>query len=142
MGTRPLVETVRDVLVARGDVLEAYVFGSHARGDARPHSDVDVAVYLDATAPSDDPWGADATIAADLMAALRSSRVDVVVLNRAPPLIYHRVLRDGIRVLARDLRATTVREGQALSRACDFLPHLKSIDDALRERLRRGAYGR
>ena len=34
------------------------------------------------------------------MAGLGSNDVDVVVLNRSPPLLYHRVLRDGERLLA------------------------------------------
>jgi len=33
-----------------------------------------------------------------------------------------------LRILARDLRATTTREGRALSRYCDYLPQLDKID--------------
>ena len=55
-----------------------------------------------------------------------------MVLNRAPPLLYHRVLRDGRRILARDLRATTTREGYALSRYCDFVPQLAKMAAARR----------
>jgi hypothetical protein len=68
--------------------------------------------------------------------------VDVVVLNRASPLLYHRVLRDGIRVFARDAPATTTREGRALSRYCDYLPHLRKIDAAHAARIERGRFGR
>ena len=70
------------------------------------------------------------------MSGLGSNAVDVVVLNTAPPLLYHRVLRDGVRVVSRDLRATTVREGRALSRHCDFAPHLAKIDAILGARAR------
>jgi len=42
-----------------------------------------------------------------------------------------RVLRDGVRLFSRDLRATTVREGRALSRHCDFVPQLAKIDAIL-----------
>jgi uncharacterized protein len=126
----------------RGDVLEAYVFGSVARGDAQPHSDLDVAVYLDETAGAEGVFGADAEIAADLMAALGRNDVDVVILNRAPPLLYHRVLRDGRRVLARDLRATTGREGRALSRYCDFVPQLEKMRAAAARRAAAGGFGR
>ena len=62
------------------------------------------------------------------MAALGSNEIDVLVLNQAPPVLYHRVLRDGRRLLARDLRATTTREGYALSRYCDYLPQLAKIE--------------
>ena len=58
--------------------------------------------------------------------------VDVVVLNEAPILLYHRVLHDGVRLFSRDLRATTSRAGQALSRYFDFLPQLDKMDAARR----------
>jgi len=74
--------------------------------------------------------------------AARHSDVDVVRLNAAPPLLYHRVLRDGSRILARDLRETTVREGRALSRWCDWAPCQARIDATLGERHRRGKLGR
>ena len=66
----------------------------------------------------------------------------MVVLNDAPPLLYHRVLRDGIRLLSRDLAATTTREGRAMSRWCDFQVHLRKVDEALARRLADGTFGR
>ena len=39
-----LTERLVDVLDPRKEILEAYLFGSHARGQAQPHSDVDVGV--------------------------------------------------------------------------------------------------
>jgi len=77
-----------------------------------------------------------------LMRSLGAQRVDVVVLNEAPPLLYHRVLRDGVRVFARDLRATTTREGRALSRYCDYVPQLAKIEAAHRARIEAGRFGR
>ena len=93
-----LLARLTQALVPRAEILEAYLFGSHARGQARPDSDVDVAVYVDET----------------------------------PILLYHRVLRDGVRLLSRDLRATTSRAGHALSRYFDFLPQLDKMDAARR----------
>ena len=70
------------------------------------------------------------------MAGLGCNDVDVLILNRAPPVLYHRVLRDGVRVLSRDLAATTTREGQALSRYCDFVPQLAKMEVARRRAAR------
>jgi uncharacterized protein len=139
-----LTARVAAALAHRDEILEAYVFGSQARGDAQPHSDVDVAVYLDPAraSASASPYGVDSDLGADLMQALATSRVDVVVLNRAPPLLYHRVLRDGVRVLSRDLAATTTREGRALSRYCDYVPQLAKIELATARRLKSGDFGR
>jgi predicted nucleotidyltransferase len=127
---------------SREEVLEAYLFGSAARGAAQAHSDIDVAVYLHDPPPPASPFGYAADLTTELMRTLRSDRVDVVVLNDAPPVLYHRVLRDGVRILSRDLRATTTREGRALSRYCDFVPQLRKIDAAHRARIERGSFGR
>ena len=108
-----LTKRLAELLDSREEILEAYLFGSHARGQAQPHSDVDVAVYIDHARADDTGFGYRANLTTDLMAGLGCNDVDVVVLNRAPPLLYHRVLRDGVRLLARDLRATTTREGRA-----------------------------
>jgi len=50
-------------------------------------------------------------------------------------------LRDGVRLFARDLRATTTREGQALSRWCDWGPQQAKIDRVLNDRLASGRFG-
>jgi uncharacterized protein len=138
-----VAERVAETLAPRSEVLEAYVFGSVARGQAGPLSDIDVAVRLDPAALERPlAFGLDSDLAADLMRALKTDRVDLVVLNRAPPLLYHRVLRDGIRVLSRDLRATTVREAQAISRYCDFAPQLAKIELCLSRRIAAGEFGK
>jgi hypothetical protein len=129
-----LAERVAAVLSARPEILEAYLFGSRARGAGHAHSDVDVAVFIDEGSIDPGPFGYRSELTTALMSGLGTNAVDVVVLNHAPPLLYHRVLRDGMRLFARDLRATTVREGRALSRHCDFVPHLAKIDALLGSR--------
>ena len=137
-----VVEPLTAALLARPEILEAYLFGSRARGQSSPHSDIDVAVYVDRASAPVSPFGYAAGLSAVLMAALRERGVDVVVLNDAPPLLYQRVLRDGIRLLARRLPATTSREGQALSRYCDYVVQLRKIDAAHAARIARGTFGR
>lgn len=156
-----LLARLEAALAGRPEVLEAYLFGSTARGESRPHSDIDVAVYLDpeivdperlasadflpvqgGAAPRARTAEIVAELAAELGAALGTNAVDVVALNSASPLLYHRVLRDGIRILARDLEATTRRAGQALSRYCDYLPQLAKIDAAHHRRIAAGEFGR
>ena len=62
-------------------VVAAYLFGSAARGEDHPDSDIDVAVLFD-TAPPPDLSGPALTLAGDLERAL-ARRVDLVVLNSA-----------------------------------------------------------
>jgi hypothetical protein len=83
-----------------------YLFGSVARGQARPDSDIDIGVLF----ATDPPATLEAPQFA-LEAALErrlGSPVQVVALNRAPADLVHRVLRDGRLVLDRD-RAARIR---------------------------------
>ena len=123
---------LKAALEPRAEVLEAYLFGSRARGDEHGSSDVDIAVYIDEARADHGAWGYTADLTTDLMGVLNTNDVDVVVLNQAPPLLYHRVLRDGIRLLSRDLEATTERAGVALSRYLDFVPQMQKMDAARR----------
>jgi len=70
-----------------------YLFGSHARGDAHPHSDVDVAV--ESTDPL--PPGVLARLREALEESTIPCRVDVVDLRDASPQLRDRVLGEGQR---------------------------------------------
>ena len=91
---------------ARADVTAAWLYGSEARGEAGPSSDVDVAVLFRETPPS--------TLASPVFAVegdleRRIGRtVHVVAANTSPCDLVHRVLRDGILVADTD-RSARVR---------------------------------
>lgn len=100
-------------LATQPDVVAAYLFGSLVEERATPHSDVDTAILL-----SD----ADPVTAGErqlqLMGELErfaDRGVDVVILNIAPPILQHQVLRHGRLLYERDRRARVdfeVRAGQ------------------------------
>lgn len=137
-----MIARLSRILEARPEVLDAYLFGSHARGNPHRLSDLDVAVYLERALVPHAPFGYAAALATDLAPVVGKDRIDVVILNDAPPLLYHRVLRDGVRLFARQLEATTGREGRALSRYCDYQPQLRKVDAAHAARIARGEFGR
>lgn len=93
MLTKEAREAVADYFAELADVDAAFLFGSQARGTAKSGSDVDVAVLLKHGAPKD--VLRPVTYTNDLMDILNRSDVDVVILNRAPPVLVHRVARDG-----------------------------------------------
>ncbi len=70
-------------------VVFAYLFGSAARGNLTPSSDVDVAVYLNETANSVD---ARLEVVGTVTSHLGTDEVDVIVLNSAPTALAGRIL--------------------------------------------------
>lgn len=85
---------------APAEVVCAYVFGSFARDEAGPRSDVDVGVLFEK--PPEPRLGAGPLdLEGDLERALGRT-VQLVVLNGAPADLVHRVLRDGRVLLDRD----------------------------------------
>ena len=103
-------------------MLCAYLFGSTARGEADAQSDLDVAVLLSADPPPT-LEGLRGDLADDLGEAT-GRPVDLVVLNRAPPDLVHRILRDGLLILERDAEARIRFEMASRNAYFDLLPHL------------------
>ncbi|HEX3594370.1 MAG TPA: HepT-like ribonuclease domain-containing protein [Polyangiaceae bacterium] len=104
-------------------LVAAYLFGSRARGEARPGSDTDVALLL-ATTPEPtlnaQPFG----VATDLELLL-GSPVDLLVLNQSPVDLVHRVLRDGVLLVESDRSARIAFEVRARNQYFDLLPILR-----------------
>ena len=106
----------------------AVVFGSSARGTAHAGSDVDVAL---------DFGGGRRPGAYDLGAILSrleeagGQRVDIVVLDEAPPGLAHRVFRDGVAVLVRDRTALVERRARAILEYLDFHPVEEALSKAV-----------
>jgi predicted nucleotidyltransferase len=83
-------------LAGMGDVRLAFLFGSRARDRARADSDFDIAVLLDEESAGTDRGATIRRLAGRLGSVVASALLDLVVLNDAPPLLRHRVLRDGV----------------------------------------------
>jgi uncharacterized protein len=122
------------------EVRLAWCFGSQARGEARGDSDVDVAVLVDAEAL--DRRGEVATIrrlAGRLGRRVPSTRLDLVLLNDASPLLRHRVLRDGQLLLARSEEERVRFVRQTLREVQDFAPRRAMHTRARVRRLKEGS---
>jgi uncharacterized protein len=100
MNIDPYLPELRDVFVQHGVVL-AYLFGSQAEGTARPSSDIDIAVLLPPGTPREQFFDRRLSLINAAMDVLHTSKVDLVVLNEAGPLLMHQVVKFG-RVLYED----------------------------------------
>ena len=124
MDREALIERVRELLEPQVGLVAAYLFGSEARGTARPRSDVDVAVLYDEPPPAvlgSPPM----RLEADLERALRRP-VQVVCLNGVPPDLGKRVLRDGILLVERDRGARIRFEVKLRNEYWDLEPILRA----------------
>ena len=129
---------LRDFFSARADgegLATAYLFGSLARGTARPDSDVDVGVlYVDAPPPGLE--GLTFHLEAELERLLRRP-VHLIVLNRAPVDLAKRVLRDGCLLLDRDSSRRIRFEVRTRQEFWDLEPFLRRYRRIAEEDLRK-----
>jgi predicted nucleotidyltransferase len=123
------ITALTEYLAAQPDVVAAYLFGSRATGRARAASDVDVAALLN----EEDSF---ARFERRLQLMVEVSDVcgreaDVIVLNDAPPLLQHQVLRHGRLLYERDRRARIEFEIRAGKVYADLEPMRRFFRQAL-----------
>lgn len=120
-------------------VAAAYVFGAHAEGRVHRESDLDVGVVLDRTAyPTRAArFDAGARLGAWIAAELGEPRVDLVVLDDAPPGLAAHVATSGTRVYCADAEADHALRRDAQLRAADLAPFLARARRLKLEALRR-----
>ena len=99
--SEPALATPLRALLAEGPgtIVAAWLFGSRARGEERPGSDVDVGVLFDP--PPEPKLGNEAHRLEGRLEAALGLPVQVVAVNSAPPDLVHRILRDGALLLDR-----------------------------------------
>lgn len=113
-------------LSALPEVRLAYLFGSHASGHSRPTSDLDIAVLVD------EPYAADPgeinrtlrRLIGRLSGEISSTLLDIVLLNNAPTLLRHRVLRDGVLLYTRSEVERVRFAFHTIRDYCDMEPRL------------------
>jgi len=99
-----LTTTLRRYLASQSDVVAGYIFGSMAQGQAKPGGDLDVAVLLSDDLDGEARFMRRLRLGAEVEGVV-GRRTDLVVLNDAPPLLQHHVLKYGRLVFERDRRA-------------------------------------
>jgi predicted nucleotidyltransferase len=124
------------------DVVAGYLFGSQARGQAGPLSDVDLAVWLDPASTRRERWRRQEELTLGCWEVLHTGAVQLIVLNDAPPLLAHRVLREQQRLADRDPQQRVRLETDAMLRYLDTIWLREEIGRGVARRIEKGAFGR
>jgi len=90
------------ILLKLRPVLISYLYGSYARGDVHPFSDVDVGIYLEKMTPGE-ALNNELSLALEFDEILGSkTNVDVRSINTMPLMIKGNIVTEGILMYSRD----------------------------------------
>lgn len=114
-------EQIISSILQKYPVLFAYLFGSHAKGRETAKSDIDIAVFLDKNVSEEMYRDILSRLREELAHGLKAyDKVDLIVLNSAPPLLEREVVYEGKLLYIADSAAQSHYRAQAVSRWLDF----------------------
>jgi predicted nucleotidyltransferase len=119
MNRSQVISTIRRVLDDDGRVVLGYLFGSLCKGETGPLSDIDIGVLFRCDV---DQRRAHGELMDGLCRALRSDRVDLILLDESPPPLLYRIARDGMLLHCADERARERFVSNAVMHYLDFKP--------------------
>jgi predicted nucleotidyltransferase len=127
---------------SRPEIVAAYLFGSFARGEAGPLSDLDLAFLIDHRRERlAGSLTYQAARLSDLIRLLDTNDVELVVLPTSSPLLQHRILRDSRLLYCHDHRQRVAFECKALQTYLDLKPFYERQTRRFFEQLRTARLG-
>jgi predicted nucleotidyltransferase len=110
-------------------IVAAYLFGSEAEGHPHEESDVDVGVLLDRRSypGARERFVQRLILASRLAGAAGGRRIDLVILNDAPPQFARRIVTAGRQLLCTDAEADHAFVRDIQLRAADLEPFLRRM---------------
>lgn len=121
-------------LFERYEVAFAYLFGSANSGHFRPQSDIDIAARFKAGHSSHDLLRLSALLELALKKLLRR-KVDLVILNLAPPLLRYEVVKNGAVLFSCDEEQRALFQIRAYRDYDDFCHAQNFYIQTMQERL-------
>ena len=97
----------------------AYLFGSVAEGKQGWLSDIDLAVFLDESLSKNERFNLQLKLISDLTGILKTDKVDLVIMNDAPPSLNYEIIKANHPLLVRDEEKKIDFEHGILSRYLD-----------------------
>ncbi len=141
MTTEEIVIRLREYFGERKEVVAAYLFGSVAEGRAGKLSDIDVGILVEESLIRPVRYGYRAHVLTDLMGRLHTNEVDLVVLNKASPLLAHEVIRPGHVIFCRNQNQRVAFETASFNKYVDTEPLRRIQAQYLDRRIAEGKFG-
>ena len=104
-----LSQFVTEIIAQFPSIQVMYLFGSHASGNPRADSDVDIAVFTEGR----EPPTIDLELGVFLQQRLKRP-VDVVIMQKTSPILQHEVLRKKVRIFEKSDTHRAFLENQSL----------------------------
>jgi len=125
---KEILEALRKIFKSEEKISVAYMFGSHAKNLNTPMSDVDIAVLLSETPKN--------LLECHLylinkLSGILGNNLDLIILNTAPPMLQHQIIKYGKIVYSRNERERIIFEARAESEYLDFSRALRRYDEYL-----------
>jgi predicted nucleotidyltransferase len=86
------IEQLVPTFAADDAIVLAFLFGSYAHGQGNALSDVDIALVLSSSVPPGNYLDYRLRYFSEVSKVLHDDRVDVIILNHAPPLLAHEAI--------------------------------------------------
>ena len=115
-------------------VVLGYVFGSVAQARERADSDLDIAVLLRNDVPRENDFDVELLLNTEIVGCTHVNDVDVVILNRAPPLLAYEVIARGRLIYGRK-EDRVAYEVRAIQEFIDTQPIRAAQEEAFLRRL-------
>ncbi len=122
------IEKLARLLEPLREIRLAVLFGSAARGATRANSDIDLGVLLED--------GADLMTLSVSIERAATRRVDLLALDKAPPLLRFEIARNGVVLLEREAGAWSAFCARAMIDWWDWAPTARIMHDTMIMRLR------
>jgi predicted nucleotidyltransferase len=137
---RNFFKDLKDMLVDDKDVAVVYLFGSYAKDNVTPLSDIDIAILLDSRVRPADYFDKQLDLLDKISQKLHTDEVDVVILNQAPSLLAYQVIKIRKVLFCRNEPRRISFEANAIDRYLDEKPMRSLIYQALADRIKGGRF--
>lgn len=133
------IKKIQKILAKQPNVIAAYLFGSAARGQTHPKSDVDIGVVVSDVAGID--YG---ELCLKIGGVVSRKEVDlrIVVLKKTSPVFLYNLIKENLCLYAKSEKKRVQFETQALRRFYDSARIRKIYRYYLRKAIKEDTYGR